>query len=775
VADYPFAPSPTNGEKILVSAPTGLTAVDTPNVAAAIGRLNTAGGGATLQFQDGTYQLDSNSAVILNCTNFAVNGTSAMVLSQAPNRAGKVNNTTGNILTISGCSDFAVNGLTLDGLRDTLAPMSPLTATANSGQPSITIAAGQGARYLAGQFVAVFGGLAGADSNLSDGWSPGGGGTIPLVILSITPGGGSGGGDLITFTTNLANTYNQQNSTAYSDGFGPFAYQGDYLTSYQCGYNNVVAGRTLSSEDQQNGLHLINCTRFTVNDVEARNLWESPIKLGTGFEAANNSLTSSCTYGTVSNCNVYHAYDQGVSVWNSRYIVVKGCQANAAGWAGISLTASDLSSLLGNVCANSYYRAPTDNNSGSGIATEGGVQNQIKGNIIFNPWSDGIRLRCSPLGYGAYGTSAPTLTAFVAAQTAAGTSIAVSATGALVVNAPYSIIDGPRSEAVTLASIVDGTHITLTTATLYSHASGTWLGERIDQENVIEGNTIFGPQQGQGINVQQAVRQVIKHNSVRNWSLVSGTGSGITLSYSNSQLASTAFLGGDGSHLEGNTITGGLSPGITVAGIGNVLIRGNRISGLAGSSAAINLKGVTDAIITENYVSDIEAGQGIFLQNSTGTRTNAVARVTVSGNDITRCSNEGIIAQLGDSLTISNNVVSSCGGHAGINLRGITNTVVANNVSNANAADGILLEVSGATGCTNCRVMGNTCRDDGSGINVTTGAAQTQQNGIIESGAASNINLFVGNEVDANAVAQLTTVGAGSVTHYNIISGAISA
>jgi hypothetical protein len=120
-------------------------------------------------------------------------------------------------------------------------------------------------------------------------------------------------------------------------------------------------------------------------------------------------------------------------------------------------------------------------------------------------------------------------------------------------------------------------------------------------------------------------------------------------------------------------------------------------------------------------------------------------------------------------------VVSSCGGHAGINLRGITNTVVANNVSNANAADGILLEVSGATGCTNCRVMGNTCRDDGSGINVTTGAAQTQQNGIIESGAASNINLFVGNEVDANAVAQLTTVGAGSVTHYNIISGAISA
>ena len=39
----------------------------------------------------------------------------------------------------------------------------------------------------------------------------------------------------------------------------------------------------------------------------------------------------------------------------------------------------------------------------------------------------------------------------------------------------------------------------------------------------------------------------------------------------------------------------------------------------------------------------------------------------------------------------------------------------------------------------------------------------------------SNNNLFLGNEVDSNGTSQLATVGAGSVTHYNIISGTISA
>jgi hypothetical protein len=68
---------------------------------------------------------------------------------------------------------------------------------------------------------------------------------------------------------------------------------------------------------------------------------------------------------------------------------------------------------------------------------------------------------------------------------------------------------------------------------------------------------------------------------------------------------------------------------------------------------------------------------------------------------------------------------------------------------------------------------GNTCREDGSGINVTTGAAWTQPHGIVEAGT-SNSNLFMANECDANTADQLTTVGGASVTHYNILSGTIS-
>ena len=69
-------------------------------------------------------------------------------------------------------------------------------------------------------------------------------------------------------------------------------------------------------------------------------------------------------------------------------------------------------------------------------------------------------------------------------------------------------------------------------------------------------------------------------------------------------------------------------------------------------------------------------------------------------------------------------------------------------------------------------MTGNTCRQDGAGVNVTNGSAYTQGTGILEAGN-SNGNLFAFNECDANSSAQLTVNGAGSVQTRNILSGTI--
>jgi hypothetical protein len=177
--------------------------------------------------------------------------------------------------------------------------------------------------------------------------------------------GAPGGGDLITFTANLSNSYTQISATTYSDGFGPYAYAGAYLTPYQMG-DATVAGRTLGGEDQQNGLHLISCERFTVSRVTGRNLWESPVKCGTGF--ASTSLTDGCSQGAITDCTGYHAFDQGVSLWVSDHITVRGCQENAAGWAGMSMTASDFCTVIANVILESFYAVPTNTIAGCGVA-----------------------------------------------------------------------------------------------------------------------------------------------------------------------------------------------------------------------------------------------------------------------------------------------------------------------------------------------------------------------------------------------------------------------
>lgn len=755
------------GATVVAPKPTGATATDTPAITSAIANLVNAlsFGPATLLFQDGTYQVDSNSAVIRSASNFAVRSAGRTVIEQAPNRSGLANNTGGDLFVIADCTDFAVDEITLDGLRDTVAPMTPLTATSVSGQPSVTVASGQGSRYIAGQRLSVFGGLGTADSNTQD---------DSLTVSSVTAGGGSGGGDLVTFTGNLANSYTHVSSTAFSDGFGPYAYAGAYLTPYQTG-SATVAGRTLSGEDQQNGLHLISCQRFALSRVTGRNVWESPVKCGTGF--SSTALTDGCMMGTISDCAGYHAYDQGVSLWVSSQITVKGCRLNAAGWSGVSMSGSDRCAVFGNQIANSYYRVPGDNNSGCGIAIEGGNANQVKGNIISAPWSDGMRVTNSPIGWGQSYSNAPTTSAYLTAQTAAGASVQMSSTAHLQAGGLYSFLDGSRTEAVSVAAIVDGTHVTFNETLQFSHPSGTYLSNRVAQDNVIEGNTIYAPAQGNGIACQVSVRTKFKGNVITEWGLQSSNYYGIYLGYSNTgsaQLPSGVYLAANASTVEGNTFGGGTAESVLCDSTDSIVVTGNRVYGSAANTGqGIHVKGVTDSVFSNNVITDVERNSGIYVES--GGLSGAIpARCSFTGNVVRNTSNEGAIFLAGDSLTISGNSFASCGGNAGLNLRGVTRSVIANNVCNSNNAAGIQLEDNGSAHCLYNRVTGNTCRDDGSGYNITTGGTWTQQHGIRETGS-SNDNLFAFNECDANSTDQLTLVGAGSAQTRNILSGTIQA
>ena len=753
------------GATTVVPKPTGLTATDTPNVTAAIANFTSAlsFGPATLLFQDGTYQVDSNALVIRNLSNFAVRSAGRTVIAQAPNRSGLPNNTAGDLFIIADCTDVTVEGITFDGMRDTVAPITALTASASSGQPSVTVASGQGARYVTGQYLCIMGGLGSTEQNQSDGFKVGAGG-IGLLISSITPGGGAGGGDLITFSTNLAHSYTQVSSTLVSDGFGPYACNGAYLTPYQAAPASTVAGRSLSGEDQQNGLHLLSCQRVTVTRCTSRNTWESPVKLGTGF--ASTSLTDGCSQVTVTDCTCYHGYDQGVSIWVSDHVTVKGCTLNACGWAGTSMTASDYCTVTGNQVLNSVYQVPGGLGEGSGIVTEGGVRNMITGNVVTGVNEDGMRVDASPLTWGLPG-SAPTLGAFTEAGTAAGTPVQLSSTTGLIAGGMYSLLDDARTEGVKVASVVDGTHVTLADAVLYSHASGTPLSVRIAQENVITANTVKGPG-GNGITCLQGVRTLVKGNVISRWS---SSGNGIVM---DSASLAGGFSGGFGTLVEGNDIGGGGGACIRATGIGSLMIRGNRLGAQsqASNSHGMRLTGIYDSEVSGNDVTDMPNGNGISM-TAGGPSAIPCTRVRLSGNKVTRTSGAGIVAALGQSLVITGNVVTSCGSHGGIDLQGVQYSVIEANACNSNNGAGIELEDSGSTFCLYNRVTGNTCRDDGSGVNVTSGATWTQARGIFETGS-SNFNLFTGNECDSNATAQLVVSGAGSDSFANIISGAVA-
>lgn len=767
---------------VVVPPPTGATAVDTPNIVNSVARLASAlsFGPATLYFQDGTYQIDSLSFVIQSLSNFAVKSSGRAHVTQAPNRASMHNNVTGDLCVIADCTDFTVEGVTFDCLRDANAPITPLSSTANSGQPSVTVAAGAAANFFPGNVLGLFGGLGSGDQDKSEGLSIGG--ASGRTILSVTPGGGAGGGDLVTFTTNLTNTYTTVSATPISDGFGPYACQGAYLTYYQTG-TNTVAGRTIGGEDQQNAIHLMNCQRFTLSKVTGRNTWESPIKCGNG-STSSSLLTDGCADGTITDCTGYHGYDQGVSLWLCDNITVKGCTVNAAGWGGMVMTASDHCLITGNRMLNSVYRVPGDHSEGNGLAIEGGIGNVVTGNYLSGYNNDGMRIILSPLYFGLNSNLAfsPTTSTFLETGTAAGTPIQVSSTTHLSIGARMSILDGMKTEAVTIATTPDSTHVTFSQPLQFSHASGVTISRRIPQENIIANNILVGPGTSapsggggtNGINNLQ-VRGVVTGNRITGW----GTGAGIQSSISGTSQPSGIFAGGEGSVISNNYVSNGAGTCITAWGQSGLLaqgyvIRNNVCWNPAATFNGIDLRAVANSDVSGNIVHQVAGGgSGILLSTQSAT---GCAGVNVADNLVRDCSLWGIELNVADHCTVESNRITSCGGAGGtygaLFLQGVTNSVIAKNHCWSNSQSGIYLSSGSGIQSQYNRITDNTCFDDGTGRQVINGTTINQTKGIVEA-ASSDYNIFERNNLYSNISAQLTVIGTHSVQRNNLISNVV--
>lgn len=697
-----------------VAAPTGNATTDTSNLNAAIAALTP---GSTLNLQSGTYNV--TGLVIRNKSDFTIQGNGTILKLAGASVSSPLVNTY-SVLVLADCTDFTVQGLTVDGNRQQYSNSSVtegsngpvdqfLTANAASGQATINVQ--DGSKFFAGQKLWVCGGLtvsSGAEKDRVD---------KVVTIQNVSS-------NVLTLTTNLTNSY----TAAVNAG-------GAYVTTYQTG-SATVAGRALSDEDMQCGIHLLNCQRFRIEDNVVRNVWESPIRCGSFTDAG-----SGCSFGVIAQNTLNRGYDQGIGVWRSNNITVSHNTVYDPGWYGVGTTLSFNCTFVGNVIDTVAYRVPGDGSSGSGMCSEGGSGNVFIGNIVRNCWSKGMNLSVSPLN----DLSVTTTTVLTPGQTG---SFAVSASAGFTIGQWYSIYDGSRSEQVQIASKPDGTHITLTDPIKAWHPSGVGIGNSMPTDIVLEANRFETVSNGTGIQLDACARVVIKDNVFK----------GIQQQAINAHAASSNMgspVGGAAGILVGgnsfwaNGLTGG-GEIILIDTLNEFQIIGNKFSGYQASGARdIHIKAAKDCIVQGNHFSD-SANSPIYLEN-------AVSRITIEGNIITRAKNEGIICTSGSYLVIANNSVFSCnGGNGGIDLRAVTYSVVKGNTVVSNKSYGIKLEDNG-TACQYNRIEGNIVRDDGSGS--FQGTALTQTNSIAETGTGNN-NRIENNTVNtaASKVGANTTI-----------------
>ncbi|NUQ95273.1 MAG: hypothetical protein HOY79_01480 [Streptomyces sp.] len=793
---------------------------DTAAFNTAIAALAAAGGG-TLYVPPGTYV--TTGVVVQGLSNFSIRGERGSILTIAPNTGAAPNQGSANVLTVADCSDFAIEGITIDGRRDTLFPLTALATNATAGQNTVQVAHGAAAAYVVGQRLNLLGGLtanSGNDANLQD---------KDLVIQAITPGSGSAN-DVIAFTTNLGNSYTTVAGTL-SDGYGPYAAPGAYLTPWQTvplGAGNTVAGRVLSEEDQQNGIHLLNCRRFRISGCNIHGMWESPIRCGT-HNLTGTAQTDGCSYGAITGNVLWHSYDQGVGLWCSSNITVTENVITAAGWAGVCLTVSDDCTITGNVSSDNVQRIPGDTKSGYGIALEGAARNTVTGNKCANNY--GSQLHLTAGGTLPFGGPAQVVTTIAAGSnnvalpagtvnvvstagmaTAGQATILTSAgaqqvaytgitgnqltgcsggvgtmyTGNKVTQYPvyisnggspltigssavtvsdgtkfqtggrYSVVDGPRTEKITVQSIA-GNVLTLTAPTKFQHADRCQIGQAVCEDNLLVANSVSGGTDA-GIKLASAVRTTIADNTIvssglRGVDLIIWSSGGLQPPY--------------GTVIRGNDIVapdttgdGAAYSAIAATQVSDLQIANNRISGAAFNSVsyiALFLSAVTASVVSGNSIADAY-GVGLRLDSVNEWTCKAVQ---VIGNTIARCYGEGMVLWGGDSLTVSGNVITNCaanngpGGYGGaLDLRGVTNSLINENIVLNCGHGGIGLDsatIQGSTVyCTGNVISGNTVRDDGQNYDPYNGSHTQQGSGIKELSAGHGPNTYLNNQVSGN-------------------------
>lgn len=728
----------TNAGSVLTAAnPVGQAAADTASITTALASLKTAAasGPASLIFGDGTYIVDAGAFVIRSLAGFTLRGSGATVIQLAPNRAGQYN-ANGDLAVIADCTDFQVGGIRFDWNRDTVAPITALTATASSGQPSVTVAAGQGARYLAGQRLQLYGGLGSSEQSQNEGSA--------LTIASVTPGGGSGGGDLVTFTGNLGHAYTQISSSLLSDGFGPYACSGAYLTPYQIGSGFTAAGRTLGNEDTQNALHLISCQRFIVTGCEFWGTWESPLKLGTGF--APTVVTDGCSEGVITGNRIQHGYDQGISVWNSSYVTVTANKCQAAGWAGISFTHSNDCTASGNICTGNIYSPASDPGVGSGIAAEGGIRVSISNNVCSANNYAGILLIQSPLYL-----ANTTITAPASANAA---SITVASASGFQAGSSHTIYDAVNRnirETIYVAS-VSGTTITLSPNLINAYASGSHVVARFGEDMRVSGNVCANNTLGAGIKAQRQSALCLFSNDC------SGNGLQVETNASTGIWIDTLS---DGATVEANTCRNNSDEGLFLGSLQQCVIVGNEFthSGAPGSShSGIKAAGLLDSVIESNKCG-FNSNNGISLESDGSVLP---AHVQVIGNQCYNNTQRGIIAGDGGSYItlIGNKCLYNT--QQGIDLKGVQQGQVIGNQSANNGQDGLLLQANGVpTQTVNILVAGNLFYDDQ--------GSPTQQWGIREVDSTASIvmtgNYCAGNNANYQLLSNNSDVRRANAGH----------
>lgn len=688
-----------------VAAPTGNTTTDTAVLNAAIASLST---GSALNLQPGTYRV--SGLVVQNKSNFTIRGNGTILQLVAASAGSPLANTY-SVLVLADCTDFTVQGLSIDGNRQqynnssvsdgSSGPVDQfLTSNAASGQPTISVQ--DGSKFFAGQKLWVCGGLTVSGATEKDRVDK------VVTIQSIS-------GNNLTLTTNLTNSY----TASVNAG-------GAYITTYQTGAA-TVAGRSLTDEDMQCGIHLLNCQRFRISGNTVRNVWESLIRCGSFTDT-----TAGCSWGTIEGNVLSRGYDQGVGLWRSNDITVVHNTVYDPGWYGVGTTLSFNCTFADNIIDTVAYRVPGDGNSGSGICTEGGSGNIFTGNVIRNCWSKGINVSVSPLN----DLSVVTTTVLTPSQTG---SIAVSTSTGFTVGQWYAIYDGSRSEQVQIASKPDATHVTFSDPIRAWHPSGVGIGNSMPTDITIASNRFDTISNGTGVQLDACARIIITGNTFK----------GVQQQAVNAHAASSN-MGSPVGGASGITISNNIFWANSLTGGGEVIlvdtlnefqILGNTFTGYQVSGARdIHLKAAKDCVIQGNRFSD-SANSPIYLES-------AVSRITIEGNTITRAKNEGIICTSGSYLVIANNSVFSCnGGNGGIDLRAVTYSIVKGNNIVSNKNYGIKLEDNGAA-CQYNRIEGNTVRDDGNGS--FQGTALTQTNSIAETGTGNN-NRIENNTVNVTA------------------------